>query len=462
MPWDGVPMNNPGPLTKTRALLIGALLLSLAALVSVALKPRPTVVQPGGLAVSKGSAVRVEARSSHAAVHENGTEFFTELTVTLDEHESTPVERVSLALVLDHSGSMSGQKMEDAKKAAHRLVDLMQDGDELTLVSFGSDVNAGERTQLNASSRPALHAAIDLVQASGSTFISGGVTAGWAALKSATGARRLVLVSDGQPTVGLTDEASLAQLIGQVHQDAITVTALGVGSDYDGMLMQHLAERGGGMYGYLKDASTLEEVLGLEVTAARLAVARNVELQLDSNELQVIDSPGRHVEWRSGRAVLHLADLRPGLPTRVFVRVRSHRASAGDRPQFAASVTWRATGGAPQRSDVGLALTVVDDVAQVDASRDEAVYARGITALGSLQLVAAAAAYERGDVATATGLFDSARAVFGMSADALAGQAEVDDTRRAYGSASTEERKSMGRKLESKKLTSFGRMNEGY
>jgi Ca-activated chloride channel family protein len=106
---------------------------------------------------------------------------------------------------------------------------------------------------------------------------------------------------------------------------------------------------------------------------------------------------------------------------------------------------------------------VVEDEATVTASRDEAVYSRGIGAVGSLKLVAAAAAWERGDTAGATSLLDNARALFGMSADALAGQAEVDSVRRSMkGSMGTTERRELARGLEKKKLTDFGKENEGY
>jgi Ca-activated chloride channel family protein len=268
-------MNQP-PLTKTRALLTSALVLSLAAVVSVALKPRPAVGQ-GGAVIAEGGGVKVEARSSHVALAERGTELFAEYNVTLEGGLEVP-HHVSLALVLDRSGSMSGQKLLDARRAAHRMVDLLRDGDELALISFGSDVSGGARRTLDAATRARLHEEIDAIEAAGSTFLSGGIEAGRAALMDATGARRLVVVSDGQPTIGLADEASLAALVSRVHEGLITVTALGVGTDYDGLLMQHLAEAGGGMYGYLKDASALEEVLGQEVTAARAAIARNVEI----------------------------------------------------------------------------------------------------------------------------------------------------------------------------------------
>ena len=449
-------------MSKTRFLLGSALALSLAAFMSAVTRPRPVVAKPGEVAVSKGGAVRIEARPSHTAVHENGSEMFAELTVTLAGEAARSDQPISLALVLDTSGSMSGSKLDDARKAAHRLVDLMTEKDELALVSFGTELTIAQRRAINPASRASFHAAIDALQASGSTNISGGLDAGWNTLRGAAGARRLVLVSDGQPTVGLTSDLELSGLVGRVHDDAITITALGVGSDIDGALMMHLSERGGGMYGYLKDAGTLEEILGQEVSAARGAVARNVELSFDPVSFRVAEVPGRHLEWKDGHSVVFLEDLRPNTPTRVLVRLESQRASPGDLAKLGAQVSWHGLQGPEQRSEVALTVAVLDDAAAVNASRDEAVFSRGIGAVGSLKLVAAAAAYERGDVAAASSLLDNARSLFGMSADALAGQSEVDSVRRNFGSASAGQRKEMARSLEKKKLTDFGRENSGY
>jgi len=446
---------------KTRILLGSALVLSLAALMSAVTRPRPFVAKPGEVAVSKGGAVRIEARPSHTAVHENGSEIFAELTVTLEGEVAKVDQPISMALVLDTSGSMSGSKLEDARKAAHRLVDLLTDRDELTFVSFGTDVTVSERRRISPESRATFHAAIDALQAAGSTNLSGGLEAGWRALRGADGGKRLVLVSDGQPTVGLLTDTQLSELVGQVHDEAITVTALGVGSDIDGNLMQHVSERGGGMYGYLKDAGALEEILGREVSAARSAVARNVELEFDTSTFRVAEVPGRHLDLRSGRPVLHLADLRPHIPTRVLVRLESLRANPGEVAKLEASVNWRPLGGAAQHSQVAFSVAVVEDLADVTASRDEAVYSRGIGAVGSLRLVAAAAAYERGDVAGASSLLDNARSLFAMSADALAGEAEVANVRTTFGNASAGERKELARKLEKKKMSNFGKENEG-
>ncbi len=451
-------------MTKTRILLGSALVLSLAAFMSAITKPQPQVAKPGEVAVSNGKGVRIEARQSHSAVHESGSELFTELTVTLvDDGTVTKLEQAaSIALVLDTSGSMSGSKMDDARRAAHRLVDSLTERDQLTLVTFGSEVTSTAPQYLTADAKAALHATIDTLQPAGSTFMSGGLERGWSMLRGAQGSKRLVLVSDGQPTMGLTTEAELALLAGRVHDDSITVTALGVGADIDGPIMMHLSERGGGMYGYLKDAGALEEILGREVTAARTPSVRNVELALDTTLFGVAEAPGRHLTWKNEKQVLHLADLPLNVPTRVLLKLKSAPALPGEYARLAASVTWSTLDGPSQRNEVAVETPVVEDAELVTRSRDEAVFSRGVSAVGSEKLLAAVAAWERGDSRGATSLLDNARALFGMSADALAGS-DVDEVRqRLSKSASAEDKRDYQRKLERKKLSNFGLENSGY
>lgn len=449
---------------KTRILLGAALTLSVTAVVSTLLKPRPVVAPPGQAHVTRQGPLTVEARTSHTAAYAEGGELFAELTVTLDDEGPKEALPVSMVLVLDRSGSMNGAKMEGARRAAHQLVDLLGERDELGLVSFASDVQVEARRAMTAENKAALHRAIDALQPSGSTFISGGLEAGQRLLDGAPGARRLVLVSDGRPTAGLATEAELARLVGRLHDEAVTVTALGVGSDYDGLLMQHLAERGGGMYGYLEDASALETVLAKEVAAARSAALRNVVVALAGTGLVVEEVPGRHLtRGLDGVTLLHLADLQPRQPTRLFVRLRALRGEVGEPAHLTATVRWRSLlDDGAQQAAVAVAVTRVEDEAQVLVSKDEAVYSRGIDALGNLKLVAAAAAYERGDFNAASLLLGNARNLFGMSANALAGEAEVSRVQHDFEKADPGQRTKLARGLEKKAMADFGRAYEGY
>ncbi len=450
-------------MNRLRLFLTSALVLSVTAVLATVSKPSPVPGKSNPVGSSRAGALKLEGRLSHPTVHVAGSELYAEYTVSLDEDLAAPTDQpISLALVMDRSGSMSGAKMEDAKRAAHELVDLLDERDELTFITFSDNVENTALLRMTDDNKAVVHASINRVAASGSTFLSGGVEAGWRALRGASGARRMVVVSDGQPTAGLVDEPSLANLVGLVHNDAITVTTLGVGAEYDGMLMQHLSERGGGMYGYLRDGSVLQEVLRKEVAAARTSSVRNVELVLAPTGFDIVEVPGRHtVKWGSG-VVLHLADLRPGLPTRVLVRLQSRSAEPEAELGLGATLRWRPLGGEVLSSDVAMSARAIDDLDAVTSSREETLWSKGVAAAGSVRMVAAAAAYERGDSAGASSLLDSAKALFGTSADALAGQTEVDSMRRDYGSASSSQRKVLSRELEKKKLTDFGRGNEGY
>lgn len=115
------------PWLKTRVLLGAALVLSCAALLSALARPSPLKhATPSALSTDTG--VRVEAKASHPVVSPSGTELFAEYTVTLQDGVVPQNGNVSLAVVLDRSGSMSGSKLEDARRAVHRLVDLLTDG----------------------------------------------------------------------------------------------------------------------------------------------------------------------------------------------------------------------------------------------------------------------------------------------------------------------------------------------
>jgi Ca-activated chloride channel family protein len=228
-------------------------------------------------------------------------------------------------------------------------------------------------------------------------------------------------------------------------------------------MMTWLAERGGGMYGYLQDAAALEELLGREVDNGRRAVARNVELELEGSDFfEGVEVPGRHVEWSPRGRSLHLADLRPGLPTRVLMRLRSRPTPEGGTRRLSTTVRARLPGGEVQAVTAAMALPALDDVDAVLVTRDEAVFSRGVSAVGSARMVLAAAAYERGDDGAARSLLDEAKGLFGMSADALAGEAEVESVRGSFSKADATGRKDLARGLERKKLMSFGRENEGY
>jgi Ca-activated chloride channel family protein len=368
-----------------------------------------------------------------------------------------------MVLVLDRSGSMDGPKMEQAKDAARAFVAHLEDADQLGLVHFGSDVVRFERRNMDPAGKAAALALISTIHADGATNIGAALEAGCNMLLDAPGTRRLVLASDGQPTVGQTSPEELARLVEQVHARRITVTALGIGADYNGPLMARFAELGGGFYGYLSSASQLSEILGQELAQARTVNVQNVRLHLEpAPGVSLLEVPGRQL--LNGTDVL-LPDFKPGDEARVFARLSTRASSPGTRGLLTARVTWtRASSQDPAVTLATLNIGVSDDAVAVERSRDEAVFANAVTAQATTQLVEAAAALERGNREEALTLFARARAIFGTSASALAGQsAMLANTEHELRTIDPRHMQSKGKDMEQKGLKNFGENNSyGY
>lgn len=161
-------------------------------------------------------------------------------------------------LVLDRSGSMSWQKITDAKTAAKGFIDRMDlPTDQVGLVSFSD--NAVLNQTLTSSAGP-VRAAIDALVADGATNIAEAITTAQAEL---TGGRHksdnqpvLVLLSDGKPPAGSDPRtaASAAKAAGT------RIFTIGLGIDVDPNLMRELASSPSD-YFYAPDSSQLDAIL---------------------------------------------------------------------------------------------------------------------------------------------------------------------------------------------------------
>lgn len=181
---------------------------------------------------------------------------------------------LNVALVVDTSGSMDGAPIERARDACATLVDSMSDGDTLSIVTFGSKpqviVAAGP---VSVEWKKAAKKAIAEIRAEGTTDMAGGLRFGLDQARSklsATGINRLVLMGDGVPN----DSAQVLALADQAKGLGIPVTAFGLGADFDEALMTSLAQRSGGAYHFIDDASRVAQVFKDEISRMERVVAK--------------------------------------------------------------------------------------------------------------------------------------------------------------------------------------------
>lgn len=189
---------------------------------------------------------------SQLQIAENGTpveEF------SIIEHAS-PTARypISVALVMDASGSMTGAGNAEAKSAGHDFVDLM-DGvlDEMTVLFFNSTVTLYQQM---TTVKPMLHSAVDALFANGATAVWDGAYAGLTevAQSGVNPKRAVVLLTDGGDN---SSTQSPSTVIAKANQNGIRVFTVGLGTSINSTELQLIAQLTGGLYFQTPDASQL-------------------------------------------------------------------------------------------------------------------------------------------------------------------------------------------------------------
>src|SRR5262249_21329016 len=137
------------------------------------------------------------------------------------------------------------------------------------------------------------------------------------------GLSRILLLSDGQPTVGETSPQQLVARVDRNRAEGVSTSAFGIGSDFNASLMQDLGNHGGGSYAYIQNYGTMSVALTNELRDASRTVARQVSLQLKLPAgVTVADAPGRAFAVSGATADVPLYDFAPGQTAQVLLKLK--------------------------------------------------------------------------------------------------------------------------------------------
>jgi Ca-activated chloride channel homolog len=195
------------------------------------------------------------------------------------------VERVplNLALVIDRSGSMSGDKIAFAKKAAQFVVDNLQADDRVSIVQYDDQIDVVSPSG-PVSDKAELRRRIAIIEARNMTNLSGGLLAGYEQAESTKADRyvnRVLLLSDGLANLGITDPAQLQQIVQEKFRNAgIALSTFGVGADFDEVLMTNLSEYGGANYYFIESPDRIPTIFAEELKGLLAVVAQNVKMKI--------------------------------------------------------------------------------------------------------------------------------------------------------------------------------------
>jgi Ca-activated chloride channel homolog len=207
-------------------------------------------------------------------------------TVDLDK-----VPARNLVFLLDVSGSMEPpDKLPLVRTAMRMLVDTLTARDRIAIVVYAG-ASGIVLPSTSGAHKERIHEAIGRLEAGGSTNGGQGITLAYQVAQEQFvkgGINRVILATDGDFNVGVTNQGDLTRLIEAKRASGIFLSVLGVGTgNVKDSTMEKLADRGNGNYAYLDSLHEARKVLVNEGGATLVTVAKDVKIQVEFNPANV-------------------------------------------------------------------------------------------------------------------------------------------------------------------------------
>lgn len=345
---------------------------------------------------STAVAITLDPRSERRLLRAGGSSSYLDVVVRVSKspnrarRERPPVH---VALVIDRSGSMSGTKVDTAKRAALAVLDGLNEQDTAAVVVFDDHIDVVQ-AEAPVTALVKAHVAAELasIGARGSTALHEGWLVGCRAIaadsaassaEARAGVRRCFLLTDGQANIGLAAPEALAQAAAQVREVAhVSTSTFGIGDDYDEELLGPMAEVGGGQFHHLRTPREIATTFVGELEQLLGTLARDARLEIKA-------TPGISAEmvsaypWRPGApgaaGVGHweatVGDLVGGEDRHVVVSLNFPAADAATREHTVqVRLTWQDEAGSHTTAWQRCAFRYAESDAAYDAeARDETV-----------------------------------------------------------------------------------------
>jgi len=305
-----------------------------------------------------------------------------------DQHEyRTPV---NVAIVLDRSGSMSGEKLEKAKAAAIMALHRLNRDDIISIVAYDDSVNVLVPAT-RVSDRENITAAIERLQPGGSTALFAGVSKGAAEVRKfieKNRVNRVILLSDGIANVGPSSPATLGELGNSLAKEGITVSTIGLGLGYNEDLMTALARQSDGYHAFAENAGDLARIFDKEFGNVLSVCAQEVTIRIRfADGVRPVRALGRDANITGQNVVATLNQLYAAQEKYLLLEVEVPATRDGRSRDIAsinvsyANIVTRET----DRLTSTVSVRFSDSAASVDKNENRAVMAAAVEQIATEQ-----------------------------------------------------------------------------
>jgi Ca-activated chloride channel family protein len=261
---------------------------------------------------------------------------------------------IDVAFIVDRSGSMAGEKLALVKEAVNVAAGHLRDADQAALVVYDNAVDTLQPLQpATPRAKTALRLALHGVDAGGSTDLSSGWLTGCGeigrTIAHSTGAadhpavriRRALLLTDGLANGGITDPGEMATHAGELRKRGISTTTLGVGLDFDEVMLSGMAEAGGGNFQFIDAPDQLKgfferelrELLTIAAAGLTLTLTLPHGVRADLVNALPAERRGKQIEVATG-------DLPAGDELDLVFALRVAPGAAGATHQLGLDLAW--------------------------------------------------------------------------------------------------------------------------
>jgi Ca-activated chloride channel homolog len=214
--------------------------------------------------------------------------YFLLLTTPAIEPQAEHAKK-TVVFVVDRSGSMSGQKIEQAKGALKFVLNNLREGDLFNIVAYDNTIESfrPELQKFDGETRQAALGFIEGLYAGGSTNIDGALAAALGQLRDSSRPSYVLFLTDGLPTTGETNEMKIVARTKSENQVRARMVAFGVGYDVNSRLLDKLARQNFGQSEYVRPDENIEDRVSRLYKKIEAPVMTDVSIQFSVDALPI-------------------------------------------------------------------------------------------------------------------------------------------------------------------------------